>query len=133
MQLSDLDVEPEDVRTGEYYRTYVVGTVSVAELDDHRIFTEEADDIREDFHDKLREHPEIDATVDLVSMDRAVGDLLLDTVEAAAREAREQGLEKYAVVSEDVTKYAMKSRVDVDGIETFVSDDPEEALEWARN
>lgn len=131
MKLEDLDVTPQEVRTGEYYRTYVVGNVSVAELHDHRIFTEEADDIREDFLDKLREHPQIDATVDLVDMDKPSGNYLLDTVEQAVREGRELGLEKYAIASEDIAKYAMKSKVDVDGIETLATDDPEEALEWA--
>jgi kynurenine formamidase len=127
-----LDVEPHEVWTGEYYRTYVVGNVSVAELDDHRIFHEEAEEIGADFLEKLEAHPQLDATVDIVDMDRAVGDLLLDTVERAAREGREHGLEKYAVVSEDVTKYAVKSKVDVEGVETFTSDDPREAFEWAR-
>lgn len=131
MNLEELDVEPTEVRTGEYYRTYVVGNVSVAELDDHRIFYEEAEDIGADFIDKLRTHPEVTATVDIVTMDQPAGDLLLDTVEEAAREGREYGLEKYGVVSEDVTKYAMKSRVDVDGVETFTTDDPREALDWA--
>lgn len=131
MLLEELDREPAEVRTGEYYRTFIVGNVSVAELDDHRIFYEEAEDIGDDFVDKLRSHPEVTATVDVVDMDRAVGDLLLDTVAEAARTGRDHGLEKYGIVSEDVTRYAMKNNVDIDGIETFVSDDPMEALEWA--
>lgn len=131
MPFEELDVEREDVRTGEYYRTYVVGTVSVAELDDHRIFSEEADDIAADFIDKLRANPQVNATVDIVTMDEPSGDLLLETVENAAREARQHGLEKYAIVSEDITRYAMQSKVDIDGIESFTTDDPDEALRWA--
>jgi hypothetical protein len=129
--LEELPGEPRDVRTGEYYRTYVVENVSVAELDDHRIFREEAEDIAADFLSKLRENPGVNATVDVVTMDQAVGDLLLDTVAEAARDGREHGLEKYGVVSGDVTKYAVKSRVDVDGVETFVGEDPAAAIEWA--
>lgn len=131
MKLDDLDREAEEVRTGEYYRTYVVGNVSVAELYDHRIFYEEAEQIGEEFLEKLRAHPQVNATVDVVDMDQPAGDLLLDTVERAATKARDHGLEKYAIASEDVTKFAMKSRVDIDGIETFTTDDPEEALDWA--
>lgn len=131
MKLEELDREPEEVRTGEYYRTYIVGNVSVAELFDHRIFYEEADRIGEEFVEKLQQYPQVNATVDVVDMDRPAGDLLLDTVEAAATEARDHGLEKYAIASDDVTKFAMKSRVDIDGIESFTTDDPREALEWA--
>lgn len=131
MVLENLGEEPEEVRTGEYYRTYVVGNVSVAELDDHRIFYEEAEEIGDQFIEKLEEYPQIDATVDVVTMEKAAGDLLLDTVEEAARKGREYGLEKYAVVSDDVTKYAMANKVDVDGVEAFATDDVEEALDWA--
>lgn len=109
MLLEDLDREPVEVRTGEYYRTFIVGNVSVAELDDHRIFYEEADDIGDDFIDKLHTYPKVTATVDIVGMDQAVGDLLLDTVAEAARAGRDHGLEKYGIVS----------------------DDPMEALDWA--
>jgi hypothetical protein len=126
-----LDVDPDEVLTGEHYRTYVVDNVSVAELDDHRIFYEEADAIGEEFLEKLRSNPQVNATLDVVTMDQPAGDLLLDTVEEAAREGREFGLEKYAVASDDVTKYAMQSKVGVDGVATFVSDDPREAFEWA--
>jgi hypothetical protein len=133
MEFEDLDVTPRDVRTGEHYRTYVVGNVSVAELGDPRIFEEEADAIREDFLDKLRTNPGVDATVDLVSMDQHAGDRLLDTVEQAVREGREHGLRKYAIVSDDIAKYAMKAKVDVDGVETLATDDPDEALDWARD
>ena len=131
MELEELGVEPQEVRTGEYYRTYIVENVSVAELDDHRIFYEEAEEIGQEFIEKLRENPHVNATVDIVTMEKAAGNLLLDTVEQAAREGREYGLEKYAIVSDDIEKYAMKNKVDIDGIETFTSDDPEEALDWA--
>lgn len=131
MELEELGVEPQEVCTGEYYRTYIVGNVSVAELDDHRIFYEEAEEIGQEFIEKLRKNPHVNATVDIVTMEKAAGNLLLDTVEQAAREGREYGLEKYAIVSDDIEKYAMKNKVDIDGIETFTSDDPEEALDWA--
>lgn len=131
MVLENLGLEPEEVRTGEYYRTYIVENVSIAELDDHRIFYEEAEQIGREFIEKLREHPQVNATVDIVTMDQAAGDLLLDTVEEAARGGKEYGLEKYAVVSDDVTKYAMVNKVDVEGVEAFATDDAEEAIEWA--
>lgn len=131
MVLENLGLQPEEVWTGEYYRTYVVENVSVAELDDHRIFYEEAEEIGRDFIEKLQKYPHVNATVDVVTMEKAAGNLLLDAVEETAKEAREYGLEKYGIVSDDITKYAMANKVDVEGVEVFVTDDVEEALEWA--
>lgn len=51
----------------------------------------------------------------------------------ASQYAVDNGIDQWAIVSDDIKRLAMKKHVRKEGLEVMATDDREEAMEWARD
>lgn len=79
----------------------------------------------------LDEH-DVDSMVTCVRMDDPFGDETLAVWDRSAEKAVEEGVRRWAVVAEGIKQYSLLNQLDEPGLEVAVTDDREEALEWAR-
>ncbi|MEZ3117189.1 hypothetical protein RYH80_14835 [Halobaculum sp. MBLA0147] len=82
----------------------------------------------------LGEHEtDIVATADIVRLEDALGQDVLDIWEQAARESSQlPNYERAALVADGILKYGLKGQLRVPDAEIETFEDPERAIHWAR-
>lgn len=74
-----------------------------------------------------------DAYVSILATDESVGWDVLDGTSYAAKIGVEHGLQRRAIVGDGVEQLAATNRFEVPEVELLATDDPDEAIEWARD
>jgi hypothetical protein len=86
------------------------------------------------FEEILAQHrDDIVATADLVELEDALGDEVLEIWEAAARESSQlPNYERAALVADGILKYGLKRQLRVPDAEIETFEDLDRAIHWAR-
>ncbi len=119
-----------DSHTGNGWKMYVDENVVVAEFTEAVAF-DEVEQINETFL-ALTARDGVNATVACIDMEDAAGRKMLDGAQAAAKEAKDNGLEKWAIADDGIGKLAIKNRVDLPEYEVEAFDERTPAVDWAK-
>lgn len=73
-----------------------------------------------------------DGLVTEIHLEEPFGDEALEVWDQAGDFSAEQGVSRWAVVSEGLVGLAVKSRLKADGLEVMTTEDRDEAISWAK-
>lgn len=79
------------------------------------------------------EGEKVNGMVTIINFDNPFNKDAFEVWEKAGKKASEEGIERWAVVAEGITKHSLHGKVDVDGLKVHSTEDKEEALDWARD
>lgn len=74
----------------------------------------------------------VNGMVTIVNFDDPFNKDAFKVWEKAGQKASEEGIDRWAVVAEGLTKMSLKGKLDFDGLEVNSTEDEKDAIEWAR-
>lgn len=69
----------------------------------------------------------------LVDLDDPFGGAVSDIREESAGWAENAGVARWGVAADGITPISFRGRIDIGGLETYTTEDRDEAVEWARS
>jgi hypothetical protein len=75
---------------------------------------------------------DVTGMVTVVDLDDPFDDSVFDVWEDTARLAAQNGVDRWAVVADGIKKLSLRSKIDSGSLDTFTTEDRDEAVEWVR-
>jgi hypothetical protein len=75
---------------------------------------------------------DVTGMVTVVDLDDPFDDSVFDVWEDTARLAAQNGVDRWAVVADGIKKLSLRSKIDTGSLDTFTTEDRDEAVEWVR-
>lgn len=82
--------------------------------------------------EELLEDNEFNGMVTDVQLEDPFTEDVFKIWEQSAQKAAAEGLDRWAVVADGIKSLSLRSRVDTNGLETFTTEDRDEAVEWTK-
>ena len=85
------------------------------------------------YKELVSEHTEeINGMVTVIELDDAFNEEAFKVWENAGQKAQDEGIERWALVADGLTKISLKGKLDYDDLEVKAFEDSSEAIDWSR-